>query len=107
MGERTTSKFEVALFMWQGTDGLKGAITYKTELFNASTIQTMIERFVLLLKNIVSQLDKPINTFDISTEEEKTQKLEEKRRKTSARIDKLKMKKSEEIYSAMKNDLLL
>ena len=107
MGERMTAKFEVALFMWQGSRGLQGLVIYNTDLFNASTIKNMTDHFAVLLRKLIAHFDEPVKTLDISTEEEKMQKIEEKKRRIDNKMDKLKSKKSEEIYSVAKNDLLL
>jgi amino acid adenylation domain-containing protein len=77
--ETTTAKFDLAVFLFEGTQGLRGGVTYSTDLFEASTIATMMSRFEVLLHNLVTSPDTPINLVDFYTEAEKIQQAKEKK----------------------------
>jgi aspartate racemase len=77
--ETTTAKFDLAVFLFEGNQGLRGGVTYSTDLFEASTIASMMSRFEVLLHNLVISPDTPINLVDFYTEAEKVQQAKEKK----------------------------
>ncbi|MFL5653191.1 MAG: amino acid adenylation domain-containing protein, partial [Ktedonobacteraceae bacterium] len=89
----STAKFDLAVFLFEGTQGLHGGVTYSTDLFEARTIATMMSRFEVLLHNIAANPDTPIDALEIYTETEKARQIE---RLGSARR-KLKTAKGKEI----------
>ncbi|GGO23361.1 hypothetical protein GCM10010116_47080 [Microbispora rosea subsp. aerata] len=52
--EVTASRFDLALYLMDQGDGLRGTITYRTELFRPATIARMAECFENLLRSIVA-----------------------------------------------------
>src|SRR6185312_5240720 len=77
--ETTTAKFDLAVFLFEGSEGLRGGVTYSTDLFEASTIATLLGRFEVLLHNLVTSPDTAVNLVDFYTEAEKAQREKEKR----------------------------
>jgi non-ribosomal peptide synthetase component F len=65
-----TAKFDLAVFLWEQAHTLTGMINYRTDLFDVSTIETLVVRFETLLQAIVSQPDAAVDTFALFTEEE-------------------------------------
>jgi len=53
--QNETAKFDLTLFFWEMPDGFSGFIEYNTDLFDASTIGRMAERFRALLESIVAR----------------------------------------------------
>ena len=49
---------------------LKGAITYNTDLFDAITIQRLVENFEVLLTGIAENPDRPLSTLPLLTPDE-------------------------------------
>ena len=49
---------------------LKGAITYNTDLFDAITIQRLVENFEVLLTSIAENPDRPLSTLPLLTPDE-------------------------------------
>ncbi|HJT57930.1 MAG TPA: condensation domain-containing protein, partial [Ktedonobacteraceae bacterium] len=43
--ETTTAKFDLAVFLFEEPEGLRGTVNYSTDLFEADTIATMMSRF--------------------------------------------------------------
>jgi amino acid adenylation domain-containing protein len=54
------ARLDMALFMWEGEDRLKGALEYNTDLFEPSTIGRFIEYLEVLLEDMVSNPDQSI-----------------------------------------------
>ena len=54
-GETTTSKFDLLLNAVEEDGKIFLDLEYNTELFCKDTVQTMIDRFINLIKNIVEQ----------------------------------------------------
>jgi amino acid adenylation domain-containing protein len=51
------ANFDLTLWMWEGPGGLAGWLDYSTDLFESSTINRLIEHFVLLLEGVVADPD--------------------------------------------------
>ncbi|MDF5719565.1 MAG: amino acid adenylation domain-containing protein [Rhizonema sp. PD37] len=66
--ERTTTKFDLTLFVKNTTTGLVCAWQYNTDLFNAPTIKRMAGHFVTLLESIVSKPQQQIDQLHLLTE---------------------------------------
>ncbi|HJT55677.1 MAG TPA: condensation domain-containing protein, partial [Ktedonobacteraceae bacterium] len=91
--ETTTAKFDLAVFLFEGSEGLRGRVTYSTDLFEASTITTLLGRFEALLNNLVTSPDTAVNLADFYTEAEKAEREKEKK----ARRKELHISKGERI----------
>ncbi len=55
-----TARFELNLSMWEETGRFHGTWTYNTDLFEAATIERMMDHFQMLLAGIVSAPTQPI-----------------------------------------------
>jgi len=62
--------FDLILFMSESKRGLVGYLQYDNDLFEASTINRMVERFKLLLQQIVADPDEHIENLSLTTPEE-------------------------------------
>ncbi|HEU5230641.1 MAG TPA: condensation domain-containing protein, partial [Ktedonobacteraceae bacterium] len=71
------SKFDLALFVSEGTRGLHGIINYSSELFDEATIAALAQQYELLLRNALAYPEMPIHDLELLTEEEKEQKRQE------------------------------
>ncbi|BCL80828.1 hypothetical protein ccbrp13_32930 [Ktedonobacteria bacterium brp13] len=96
-GEVTTSKFDLALFMHEGSEGIGGSIVYSTELFEEATIVALIERFESLLQQVIAKPDTSIDVFDIRVAAEKAQRIESKQERRKLHISSLKTARGKEI----------
>src|SRR5215471_7515415 len=72
-----TTKFDLALFMWEEHLGLRGRVQYSTALFDADTIERLLGHFETLLIGIVTNPDRRLCDLPILTEREKHQILVE------------------------------
>jgi non-ribosomal peptide synthetase component F len=75
--ETIAAKFDLALFMQERGGRLHGSLNYRLDLFEASTIATLTERWVVLLQNIVKQPDLSIDGLDFFTPTERMQQEQE------------------------------
>ena len=92
----TTAKFDLALFMQENADNLSGVVVYNPDLFNESTIATMMERFVVLMQSIVDNPDQSISLLDFYSEAEKTRQT----KRIGLARSKLKTTKNEGIFQS-------
>ena len=72
-----TAKFDLALSMEEyqksGVRRLKGYLNYNSDLFNADTIQRMLDHFQILLEAIATDPDSPVKLLPLmSTQERQT-----------------------------------
>ena len=59
--KKTTVPFDLALLLSEKPEGISGCFEYKTDLFAASTILSMVERFKMLLQSVVADPDITLN----------------------------------------------
>ena len=72
-----TAKFDVLLSLREDPAGLAAAIEYRSDLFELSTINRMLEHFQTLLKGIVADPDRRLSDLPLLTEAERHQVLVE------------------------------
>ncbi|MBE9224382.1 amino acid adenylation domain-containing protein [Phormidium sp. LEGE 05292] len=71
--ENTTTLFDLSLIFRETPQGLTGEWEYATDLFASETIQRMTGHFEVLLKQIIDNPHKSINTLSLLTENERQQ----------------------------------
>ena len=69
------AKFDLSVALREDLTGLNGSVDYRTDLFDAATIERMVGHFQTLLEGIVVNPDKPISALPVLTEAEKHQLL--------------------------------
>ncbi|HEX6288042.1 MAG TPA: amino acid adenylation domain-containing protein, partial [Herpetosiphonaceae bacterium] len=70
-----TAKFDLSLSLSETPDGLRGAIEYRTDLFEARTIARMAAHYQILLSAITSDPDQPIDRLPLLAEAERQRLL--------------------------------
>ena len=75
--EAGTSKFDLALDLWEDEDGIQAQFEYAVELFEEETIARMASHFQVILEGIVKDPDRPISKLPLLTERELQQALRE------------------------------
>lgn len=78
-----TAKFDLTLFIEEGSDGLEARWEYSTEWFQAETIQRMTKHFLSVWHEVVSQPEQPVGFAPMLLHEE-WQELEAERARTQA-----------------------
>ncbi|GFM95608.1 hypothetical protein Sfulv_04190 [Streptomyces fulvorobeus] len=67
------SKFDLSFTFTETYDGsgapsgMRAAVDYATELFDAATVHALTERLVLLLAAVTTDPDRPLHTYDVLT----------------------------------------
>ncbi|HEU5383473.1 MAG TPA: amino acid adenylation domain-containing protein [Ktedonobacteraceae bacterium] len=69
------SNFDLTLWMTETSQGLVGNLDYCTDLFHPSTIQHLLTHFQLILEGMVQDLQQPLMSLPILTENERRQQL--------------------------------
>ncbi|HEX6293266.1 MAG TPA: amino acid adenylation domain-containing protein, partial [Herpetosiphonaceae bacterium] len=69
--ERHTSQFDLSLTLSESPDGLRGQLGYRTDLFEAATIERLIGHYAVLLAAVVADPRQPIVTLPLLTEAER------------------------------------
>ena len=72
---RETAKFDLTLSLWEETKGLVGILQYNSDLFDATTIESMANHYQKLMESAVSQPDQLISDLEMLTPAEKQQLL--------------------------------
>lgn len=70
-----TSRLDLELHLWQTPEGLKGQVIYSTDLFDSSTITSMLGHFQILLAGIVVDPEQRLIELPILTATERQQLL--------------------------------
>jgi len=70
---RGATKFDLSLFMHERAEGLRAAFEYRTDLFDAETIDRMLARLETLLEGIVANPDAPISALPLLSADEQRQ----------------------------------
>jgi len=69
--ESDTAKFDLSMLVIEEADGLACGIEYRTDLFEAATIERMAGHFEQLLRSVVEDADRPINDLELLSEAER------------------------------------
>ncbi|HEU4964844.1 MAG TPA: amino acid adenylation domain-containing protein [Bacilli bacterium] len=64
----TTAKFDLTLTMVEGDDGLAATMEYNSDLFDAETIERMMDRFAVLLASLAQGADRPLSALPLLDE---------------------------------------
>jgi amino acid adenylation domain-containing protein len=75
-GEPGAAKFDLSLLVTEGEDGLAGALSFRTELWDAATIDRLLEHFAVLLDAAASHADAPLAALPILPAPERALVLE-------------------------------
>ncbi len=76
MGESNTAKFDMALLMVEGTNGLTAQLEYNTDLFEPATIRRFLSHFAQLLAGFVANPQMPIGTLPLLAADAEAELLE-------------------------------
>jgi amino acid adenylation domain-containing protein len=68
-----TAKFDLWISLTEKAQGIQGLTEYNTEVFDRSTVDTILARLQRLLRAVIADPDVSIGTLDLLTAEEHTQ----------------------------------
>ncbi|MGB7874916.1 MAG: condensation domain-containing protein, partial [Anaerolineales bacterium] len=69
------AQFDLTMMMSETEQGLAAALQYNTDLFDAATIQRMLEHFHSLLQNVVTDPLAPVSNYVLPSESERQKSL--------------------------------
>jgi len=75
--ESGTAMYDLSLYLWEEPEGLKCAAEYSTDLFDAATIDRMLEHLWVLLEGAVNDPGKRVSALPLLTPRERHQLLAE------------------------------
>ncbi|NOK14931.1 non-ribosomal peptide synthetase, partial [Corallococcus exercitus] len=75
--EGNSSRFDLALTLFEVPQGLTGFLEYSTDLFDASSVQRLMGHFAVLLSSLVARPDTRISALPLMTAAERQQLLVE------------------------------
>ncbi|MEZ2236929.1 amino acid adenylation domain-containing protein [Microcoleus sp.] len=84
-----TAKLDLEFNLWEDFAGIKGQLTYSTDLFDSDTIARMLEHFQTLLESIVANPNQRLSDLPILTPASRHQILVEFNRNSSQIIPRL------------------
>ncbi|WP_341730886.1 condensation domain-containing protein [Microcoleus sp. EPA2] len=84
-----TAKLDLEFNLWEDFAGIKGQLTYSTDLFDSSTIARMLEHFQTLLESIVANPNQRLSDLPMLTAASRHQILVEFNRNLSQNIPRL------------------
>ncbi|MEG4044871.1 amino acid adenylation domain-containing protein [Microcoleus sp. Pol17_C1] len=73
--ERNTARFDLALDLEEGLEGINGTLEYSQDLFDASTARRIAGHFLTLLESIAANPEQRISNLQILTKPEQQQLL--------------------------------
>ncbi|WP_164018189.1 non-ribosomal peptide synthetase [Pyxidicoccus trucidator] len=68
-----TSKFDLTVSLQETADGLEGTFNYDADLFEAATLERMVEHFGRLLEGVVTSADQRVAELPLLAERERRQ----------------------------------
>ncbi|NOK12218.1 non-ribosomal peptide synthase/polyketide synthase, partial [Corallococcus exercitus] len=75
--EGNSSRFDLALTLFEVPHGLTGFLEYSTDLFDASSVQRLMGHFAVLLSSLAARPDAPVFSLEMLTASERQQLLVE------------------------------
>jgi acyl-CoA synthetase (AMP-forming)/AMP-acid ligase II/NAD(P)-dependent dehydrogenase (short-subunit alcohol dehydrogenase family) len=88
--EQIHAKFDLALFVSENSNGLHCSAVYSTDLFKETTIAKLLHSYEILLHDIITHPDTPIDGLEMRSEKEKEEGEKTRQQSILARKSKLK-----------------
>ena len=73
--EHTSSKFDLAVDLFESEAGLWGRMEYATDLFDEQTIERLVESYQVLLEAVTEDAARPISILPLMSESQRNQVL--------------------------------
>ncbi len=86
--EEKITRFDLALFVIETSQGIEGMWQYNADLFDSTTIKRMSGHFETLLNSIVAQPNARINSLEMLTDAEKEQQTVKKKQQKASKLKK-------------------
>jgi alpha-ketoglutarate-dependent taurine dioxygenase len=89
-GSNETSKFDLALFIGETSEGMHGTWKYNSELFDDSTLARLSRQFTALIESATAQPHARLSTLEMLTETEKQLQAAAQKRRLAANLERFK-----------------
>ncbi len=99
-----TSKFDLALFLWETPQGLQGAWNYRTHLFEAATVARFGRCYAALLASAAENPDARLSQLEMLDREERERRDIERQERQQTRIGRLGARKATALSLSADND---
>ena len=91
VAETTTAKFDLELELWEESGELRGKLIYKTDLFEAATVERILRHYGALLRRFAGGGDFGLRELPVLLEEsDRRNSSGDRRSSKKARLDKFK-----------------
>jgi non-ribosomal peptide synthetase component F len=90
----SSARFDLALFLQEEANGIRGSVVYRAGLFKEQTIASWMHQFDVLLNSIVAKPDMVIDMLATYTDKEKAQRTKEKAAKSHLEAKRIKATKN-------------
>jgi amino acid adenylation domain-containing protein len=87
--QANTARFDLAVFVREQPGGIATRWTYKTDLFDRSTIQRLANQYLALLENIVASPEARLNELEMRTQAEIQDRAHKEQRRREVRMSSL------------------
>jgi amino acid adenylation domain-containing protein len=74
--DAAAAKYDLSLVLAEEDGGLRGMLTYRTDLFDAATVQRMLDHYAALLAEVAADASRPLADYALLGEGERRQVLE-------------------------------
>ncbi|HKR11124.1 MAG TPA: amino acid adenylation domain-containing protein, partial [Pyrinomonadaceae bacterium] len=86
-----TAQYDIALVMWETEQSISGTLTYNSDLYEAATIQRLVQLLQTVLQNVAEQPEIPLHSLTAKLGEiDKTARLGERKKREESGFAKLK-----------------
>lgn len=100
--ESEVARFDLGLFMEDAEEGLTGLWKYSTDLFDASTIASLSERFVTLLGNAAAHPEAQLSVIEILSPAEKESAMIESKQRAENKFKRFKSIQPKAVHLAQR-----
>ncbi|HUV00820.1 MAG TPA: amino acid adenylation domain-containing protein, partial [Bacteroidales bacterium] len=69
-GDQRTATFDLSIAMWENGDIIEGEIEYNIDIIKPETIKRLKEHFLLLINNLTANINMPVNSVPMISDEE-------------------------------------
>ncbi len=100
--ENEGARFDLGLFMEDAEEGMTGLWKYSADLFDASTIAVLSDRFVTLLGNVVAHPEATLSALEIQSHIEKESVMIESTQRAESKFKRFKNTKPKAVQLAQR-----
>ncbi|HEX8921441.1 MAG TPA: condensation domain-containing protein, partial [Pyrinomonadaceae bacterium] len=93
-------RYDLTLWVEETEEGLRATWYYNTDLFSAERMQRMAARYEKLLASAVAEPEARVSALDILSDEEKSQRVAQRKQREVSNIEKLRSSKRQTVIQS-------